>query len=108
MYGNDRPGLSLRLEETLHSRHMTQKELAKRAGITEASISHYIKGDRTPRSYVLARIAEVLGTTSEYLMEGMPQSYQDEIRYAMKLIVRNADKLTLADKRELVLILLSD
>ena len=57
-----------RLAEKLKSRGMTQKKLAEKAGITEAAMSHYIKGDRIPRAGVPARIAEELGTTSEYLL----------------------------------------
>ena len=87
---------------------ITQKELAKLADVTEAAMSHYIKGDRTPRSSVLARIAMALGTTSEYLMEGVPQSYVDEIGYAKRLIARNVDQMTTAEKREILSILLGD
>ncbi len=52
-----------RLALLLQQKDMTQKELAVRAGVTEAAMSHYIKGDRTPRASVITRIAEALGTT---------------------------------------------
>ena len=101
-------GIGSRMKELLEKKGMTQKELAIRAGCTEAAISHYIKGDRTPRSSVLARIAMALGTTSEYLLEGIPQSYVDEIGYAKRLIARNVDQMTTAEKREILSILLGD
>ncbi|MCR5648661.1 MAG: helix-turn-helix domain-containing protein [Oscillospiraceae bacterium] len=104
----ERNSFSVRLEELLKARRMTQKELAEKAEVTEAAMSHYIKGDRTPRSSVLARIAMALGTTSEYLMEGVPQSYVDEIGYAKRLIARNVDQMTAAEKREILSILLGD
>ena len=97
-----------RLEQMLKTRRMTQKELSEKAAVTEAAMSHYIKGDRTPRSTVLARIANALGTTSDFLMEGVPQSYVDEIGYAKRLIARNVDKMTNAEKREILSILLRD
>ncbi len=100
--------LSIRLEELLKTRGITQKELAKRSGVTEAAISHYIKGDRTPRSSVLSRIAIELNTTSDYLMEGIPQNYINEIGYAKRLIARNVDQMTNAEKKEILSILLSD
>ncbi len=103
----ERNQLSIRMEELLKSRGITQKELAKRAGITEAAISHYIKGDRTPRSSVLSRIAIVLHTTSDYLMEGIPQNAASEIGYAKRLIARNANQMTNAEKKEILSILLS-
>ncbi|MBE6093935.1 MAG: helix-turn-helix transcriptional regulator [Schwartzia succinivorans] len=104
----ERNAFSLRLEEMLKNRRMAQKELAEKAGITEAAVSHYIKGDRTPRSAVLARIANALGTSSDYLMEGIPQSYVEEIGYAKRLIARNVDQMTVAEKREILNILLGD
>lgn len=97
-----------RLEQLLKARKMTQKELAEKAGVTEAAMSHYIKGDRIPRSAVLARISKVLGTTSEFLMEGAPQNYVDEIGYAKRLIARNVEQMTNAEKREILSILLGD
>lgn len=104
----ERNSFSIRLEELLKARRMTQKELAEKAKVTEAAISHYIKGDRTPRSAVLARMAMALCTTSEYLMEGVPQGYVDEIDYAKRLIARNVDQMTTADKREILSILIGD
>lgn len=104
----ERNEFSIRLEEMLKARNMTQKELAKKAEVTEAAMSHYVKGDRTPRSSVLARIAMALDTTSEYLMEGVPQNYVDEIGYAKRLIARNVNKMSNAEKREILSILLGD
>ncbi len=71
-------------------------------------MSHYIKGDRTPRSAVLSRIATALNTTSDYLMDGIPQDYVHEIRYAKRLIARNVEQMTTAEKREILSILLGD
>jgi transcriptional regulator with XRE-family HTH domain len=104
----ERNEFSIRLEEMLKARNMTQKELAKKADVTEAAMSHYVKGDRTPRSSVLARIAMALDTTSEYLMEGVPQNYVDEIGYAKRLIARNVNQMSIAEKREILSILLGD
>lgn len=103
---NEGNTFSSRLEEALKTRRMTQKELANKAGVTEAAMSHYIKGDRIPRSSVLARIASALGTTSDYLMEGTPQCHDEEIGYAKRLIARNVERMTTAEKREILSILL--
>ena len=95
-----------RLGQLLDDRHMTQKELAERAEVTEAAVSHYLKGDRTPRSSVLSRIAGALGTTSDYLMEGIPKNHAEELDYAKRLIARNVDQMTVAEKKEILSILL--
>ena len=42
-----------RIKELLEKKGITQKELALKVGCTEAAISHYIKGDRIPRSSVM-------------------------------------------------------
>lgn len=100
--------LGERLKELLEKKKMTQHELAERVGCTEAAISHYIKGDRIPRSSVLAKIAVTLDTTSDYLSEGVPVDSRDELIYAKKLIARNAAKMTTAEKREILSILMGD
>ena len=104
----ERSAFGERLNELIKSCRMTQKELAKKANVTEAAMSHYIKGDRTPRSAVLARIAIALGTTSEYLLEGVPQSSDEEIKYAKKLIARNAYRMTNEQKKEIISTLFSN
>lgn len=100
--------LGERMKELLEKKKMTQHELAERVGCTEAAISHYIKGDRIPRSSVLAKIAVTLDTTSDYLSEGVPVDSRDELIYAKKLIARNAAKMTTAEKREILSILMGD
>ena len=105
---SQKKGFNHRLEHLLIERHMTQKELAHKAQVTESAMSHYIKGDRIPRSSVLARIADSLGTTSDYLMEGTPQNYLDEIGYAKRLIARNVYQMTNTEKEEILSILFED
>lgn len=100
--------LGRRLKELLEKKGITQKELAEMAGCTEAAVSHYIKGDRVPRSSVLAKIAVALDTTSDYLMEGIPTNVTDELDYATKLIARNVTQMSKAEKRKIINILLGD
>ena len=47
---------------------MTQKELAKKCGVTEATISRYISGARNPRGEILSKIASVIGISTDYLL----------------------------------------
>ena len=97
-----------RLIELLKTRKLTQKKLSKKAGVTEAAISHYIKGDRVPRASVLARIADTLGTTSEYLLNGTALDSSKEILQAKRLIARNASQMSREEKMEIVSILLGE
>ncbi len=98
--------LGERIKQLLDKRGITQKELAEKTGCTEAAISHYIKGDRTPRASVLSKIAITLGTTSEFLMDGVPVTVREEIGFAKKLIARNAAQMTMAEKKEILNILM--
>jgi transcriptional regulator with XRE-family HTH domain len=101
-------GLTLgeRIKELSLKARLSQKELAERAGVTEAAISHYIKGDRSPRAEVLSRIASALGTTSDYLSQGIPVEKEGELQYAKRLIAKNVTQMTAAEKKEILEILL--
>ncbi len=97
-----------RIKEQLIEKGISQKELAIKAGTTEAAISCYVRGTRVPRASVLAKIAIALNTTTEYLMEGIPADAREELDYAKKLIARNAEQMTRKEKMELIDILLGD
>ena len=47
---------------------ISQKELAQRAGITEASLSRYINNARLPKTEYLKKIADALHTTTDFLL----------------------------------------
>ncbi|MBR5668484.1 MAG: helix-turn-helix transcriptional regulator [Spirochaetales bacterium] len=99
---------SERLLELIQSKNLTQKELAEKAGVTEAAMSHYIKGDRFPRASVLARIADSLGTSSDYLMNGNASNAREEIDYARRLIARNITEMSKDDKMRIMSILIEE
>lgn len=97
-----------RLLALLREQHLNQKQFAEKVGVTEAALSHYIKGDRIPRSTILARIANELGTTSDYLMLGTQTQSKVDFSEARRLIARSAKQMTMAEKKELINILLGD
>jgi DNA-binding XRE family transcriptional regulator len=66
----DREGVGKRITDLRLSMNMTQADLGKRTCIHRVSIQQYEVNKITPRSDNLAKIAEVLGTTTEYLMSG--------------------------------------
>ena len=97
-----------RLSELIKMRNYSQKALAMKAGVTEAAMSHYVKGDRYPRASVLARIADALGTTSDYLMNGTATNAREEVNQAKRLIARNVSQMSREEKMEIVSILLGE
>ena len=48
-----------RISELLDKNGMTQRELADAVGVTEVSMSRYIKGDRVPKGPIIANIAQL-------------------------------------------------
>ena len=97
-----------RLSSLLKEKGMQQQTLAQKAEVTEAAVSHYIKGDRIPRASVMARIVDALGTTSEYLMNGTEPNSKKEVAHAKRLIARNVKQMTKEEKMEIMGILLGE
>ena len=63
----------------MKEKEMSQKQLARASGITEAAISKYISGEREPRITFLKRIADALDVPAdEFLYEKVdhPEHYQ--------------------------------
>lgn len=58
-----------RLEDRLRERRMSAAELARHIGISPASVNGWKNGSY-PRADAACKIASVLGTTVEYLVEG--------------------------------------
>ena len=59
-YTKDREALGGKLKSLLKEKNISQRELAKRSGITEASISRYISGERVPKANVYLAMIKVL------------------------------------------------
>ena len=48
--------------------NISQKELASRTGITEATLSRYENNIREPKAEIIAKLANVLNTSTDYLL----------------------------------------
>ena len=60
---------SEKVKRMLADRNMNQKELSEKSGITRASISRYLKGNRRPRIDVVINFAKALGVEPEELLD---------------------------------------
>ena len=56
---------------------ITQTELARRTGLTPATISQYESGKRTMSSRSVPKLAAVLNVTSDYLLGNVAYSEKD-------------------------------
>ena len=93
-----------RIAGLLREQDKSQRELARQAGITNASISRYIKGDRVPKGPILANIAKALHTTTDYLLGNEKDSNDLELEYnyIQRAIARNANRWSKKQKLDLV------
>lgn len=99
---------SNRIAELLTSAGITQKKLSELTGITESSISHYMKGDRIPRGVNLLKIAREFNVTTDYVL-GVENVFNEEDFNSTKtLIARSATKMTDEQKMELMRILMEN
>lgn len=57
-----------RLEQVRKEKGLTQRELASKVGVTEVSMSRYIKGERVPSGPIVVNIAKELGISVDYLV----------------------------------------
>lgn len=101
-----------KIDEALKEKNMTQKELAEKAGVTEAAVSHYVKGDREPRSNTLGVIAAALGVTAGFLL-GMGVgsiTKEDKLKKfeeLKNLILETKDLFSIEERAKLAKILLN-
>lgn len=63
-------GFAKRLRELRKQKDLSQTELGKLAGLHYTHIGRYERGASRPSGDTLKRLADVLGVTSDYLLEG--------------------------------------
>lgn len=73
----DRNAIGIRIYELLKKNRIKQKEFAEAVGLTEATISRYIRGSRVPNGRNITKIASALHTTTDYLLCGQYKEEND-------------------------------
>lgn len=81
-----------RVKDIMQNKGLKQSDLAKMTGITEATISRYCNGRRTPNIKALVKIAKILNVSTDYLLgikddngkwipcsERLPEKHKDVI-----------------------------
>ena len=61
-------GVSARIKEKRKEQRLTQQELAEKVGVSLMTVLRWEKGERTPNTSIMNRLAEALNTSVEYLM----------------------------------------
>ena len=93
-----------RVKELMIRENVNQKTLAERSGVSEASLSRYLKGTTQPRMDVLVNIANAFKVDVNTLTEptGAQLSGDAAFEQAYSLVTRNKAKLTDEQKRKII------
>ncbi len=97
-----------RIKMLMNEQKLTQKELAKRAGITEASMSKYLSGERTPRIDVIVNLANALGVTTDELIGQEIENESMSFVRMKTVLARGLENLSREEKNELIKFLLEN
>ncbi len=93
-----------KVKELMTSSGMNQKELSKKSGVSEASLSRYLSGTLKPRIDVISNIAHVFGLDASVLIEDDDNLKKELDSYdeTITVVTRNRKKLTAEQKAEIV------
>ncbi len=94
-----------RLKEEMEKSRYTQKDICELCGITQAAFSRYMTTDRLPKAGILANIANVLGTTTDYLIGNDEKYGYDQLKI---VLASSKDDLSKNQKQELIKILMEE
>lgn len=97
-----------RIRMLMDCKHLTQKELANLSGITEASMSKYLSGERTPRIDVIVNLANALGVTTDELIGNDIEDDKMGLVRLKTVLARGMESISEEDKKELIKFLLEN
>lgn len=81
-----------RISEIMQEKGITQAQISKLTGITQSSLSDYIKGKYSPKQDKIDQIAHALGVSPAYLL-GWDDGDKKEDTEEYQWIARNAREL---------------
>lgn len=97
-----------RIRMLMEGKNLSQKELANLSGITEASISKYLSGERTPRIDVVVNLANALGVTTDELIGNDIEDDKMGLVRLKTVLARGMESMSEDDKKELIKFLLEN
>ena len=95
-----------KVKQLMKNQGINQKRLSQLSGITEASISRYLKGERTARLDIIINFAKALNVTTEYLLNDDEETNLKPYQEIATAIARNGNALTAEEKNQLIALIL--
>jgi len=89
----------------MNERNLTQKQLAEKLNVTEAAVSQYLSGIRTPRRDIVVNCARIFNVTVDYLL-GVEIKVETPFNQLSTLIARNSKELSAEEKNRLIKLIL--
>lgn len=68
-----------RIKQLRVDNSLTQSELAEKVGLSYVQIGRYEKGKSNPSSDVLQKLANILNTSTDYLMNGKSEQVESQL-----------------------------
>ena len=97
-----------KVKELMKNQGINQKKLSQLSEITEASISRYLKGERTARLDIIINFAKALNVTTEYLLNDDEETELKPYQEIATAIARNGNSLTAEEKNQLIALILGN
>lgn len=97
-----------KVKELMKNQGINQKKLSQLSGITEASISRYLKGERAARLDIIINFAKALNVTTEYLLNDDEETNLKPYQEIATAIARNGNALTAEEKNQLIALILGN
>lgn len=95
-----------RIKTIMKDQGLTQKELATRANITEASMSKYLSGERTPRIDVVVNLANALNVTVDDLIGDGIENNKNGLSFLKAALARGMETMSHEEQKKLLLFLI--
>ena len=95
-----------KVKQLMKDQNINQKQLSQRSGITEASVSRYLKNERTARIDIIVNFAKALNVSTEYLLNEDDETELEPYTEIATAIARNGGALTAEEKNKLIALIL--
>jgi len=90
--------MSMRLEKTMKDKGLNGSQLAERVDVTRSAMSLFLRGKRLPGRMVLAKMADELSVTVDYLLGRSDDLNIEELLENPRIVRLVQDFIVLADQ----------